>query len=111
MWRWWTNHRGIALVFLLVMAVSACGGEDVLGMGDRQLDRCSLMSAEESEQWLGASLSEPASSEGIDGEPDPVTCLYQNEMASLLIQVYDGEEFFAEEGSPARTGETIEGLG
>jgi hypothetical protein len=85
----------------------------VLGLGDRGLDRCSPISAAEAEQWLGAPLAEPAPTEGIDGGPDPVTCFYEkaDDGASLLVQVYDGAVFFAEEGSAARTGETIDGLG
>ncbi|MGH8913879.1 MAG: hypothetical protein ACRDZM_05100 [Acidimicrobiia bacterium] len=112
------NRHAVTVVTLaFALVVTACGdggGEgDVLGLGDRNLDRCSLLTAAEAEQWLGAPVSEPAPAEGIDGEPDPVTCSYVNEEAvtSILIQVYDGDVFFAEEGSASRTGETIEGLG
>ena len=111
------NRRAAALCATLAIAmmVSACGGgggDDVLGLGDRNLDRCSLISAGEAEQWLGGIVS-VAPSDGIDGEPDPITCLYQkvDAFTSFLIQVYDGEVFFAEEGSASRTGETIDGLG
>ena len=111
------NRRAAALCATLAIAmmVSACGGgggDDVLGLGDRNLDRCSLISAGEAEQWLGGTVS-VAPSDGIDGEPDPITCLYQkvDAFTSFLIQVYDGEVFFAEEGSASRTGETIDGLG
>ena len=116
--RWPMYRRAATLVTLaLAVVVTACGegggAEDVLGLGDRNLDRCSMISAVEAEQWLGAPVSEPAPAEGVDGEPDPVTCLYENEEAVtiILIQVYDGEVFFAEEGSTARTGQTIDGLG
>jgi hypothetical protein len=112
------NRHAVTLATLaFALVVTACGdggGEgDVLGLGDRNLDRCSLLTAAEAEQWLGAPVSEPAPAEGIDGAPDPVTCSYVNEEAvtSILIQVYDGDVFFAEEGSASRTGETIEGLG
>lgn len=111
------NRRATALAAALAVAlvVSACGGgggDDVLGLGDRDLDRCSLVSAGEAEQWLGGAVL-VAPSDGIDGEPDPITCLYQkvDAFTSFLIQVYDGEIFFAEEGSASRTGETIDGLG
>jgi len=110
-----SSKRIITLAVVLVLG--ACGGsggdDDVLGLGDRNLDRCSLITAGEAEQWIGAPISDPAPSEGFDGEPDPVTCFYENPdtLASILVQVYDGEVFFAEEGSGARTGETIEGLG
>jgi hypothetical protein len=71
-----------------------------------------LISAGEAEQWLGGTVS-VAPSDGIDGKPDPITCLYQkvDAFTSILIQVYDGEVFFAEEGSASRTGDTIDGLG
>ena len=111
-------NRLIAVLATLALALiaAACGngdgGEDVLGLGDRDLDRCSLVSAQEAEQWLGGTVS-AAPSDGIDGKPDPVTCLYQVEGSpnSVFVQVYDGEVFFAEPGSAARTGETLEGLG
>jgi hypothetical protein len=101
------------LVVALALLFPACGDDDgdALGVGNRGLDRCSLITSEEAEDWLGPALYEPAPAEGIDGEPDLVTCRYENEKAIMLVQVYDGEEFYAEEGSPARTGETIEGLG
>lgn len=103
-----------ALTVVLAFTVTACGNggdEDALGMGDRGLDRCSLITADEAEQWFGSPVS-AAPSEGFDGEPDLVTCLYEAETgASVLIQVYDGDVFFAEVGSGSRTGETLEGLG
>lgn len=110
--------RLVAVLVTLALALiaAACGngdgGGDVLGLGDRDLDRCSLISAQEAEQWLGGTVS-VAPAEGIDGSPDPVTCSYQVEgsLTSVLVQVYDGEVFFAEPGSAARTGETLEGLG
>jgi hypothetical protein len=104
----------VTLAFALIAA--ACGDGDgvgdVLGLGDRDLDRCSLISAQEAEQWLGGTVS-AAPSEGIDGEPNPVTCSYEVEgsLTSVFVQVYDGEVFFAEPGSAFRTGETLEGLG
>jgi hypothetical protein len=108
------NAGLIALAIALI--ATACGGgdsdEDVLGLGDQDLDRCSLIASQEMEQWLGGTvLSGPA--EGFDGEPDLVTCLYEVEgtSTSVFVQVYDGDVYFAEPGSAARTGETLEGLG
>jgi hypothetical protein len=107
---------GTIVTLTLALLAAACGngdgGGDVLGLGDRGLDRCSLVSAEEAEQWLGGTVS-AAPSDGIDGKPDPVTCSYQVEgsLTSVFVQVYDGEIFFAEPGSASRTGETLEGLG
>ena len=106
----------LLVTLALAMVAAACGdgddGGDVLGLGDQDLDRCSLISAQEAEQWLGGAVS-VAPSEGFDGDPDPVTCLYQVEgsLNSVLVQVYDGEVFFAEPGSASRSGETLEGLG
>lgn len=115
------KRHGVALSLIIVFAlvVAACssgsggGGDDVLGLGDRNLDRCSLISGAEAEQWLGTPVVEPAPSDGIDGEPDLVTCFYENQdnRASFFIQVYDGEVFFAEKGSASRAGETIDDLG
>lgn len=115
------NRSAAALYLILALAliVTTCGDagggggdDDVLGLGDRGLDRCSLISEAEAEQWLGTPVV-AAPADGIDGEPDPVTCFYENEdsRTTFLVQVYDGEVFFAEEGSGARTGETIDGLG
>ncbi len=99
----------------VALMVSACGdggGDDVLGLGDRGLDRCSLVSEEEASAWLGGPVS-AAPSDGFDGKPDPVTCLYEADGSpnTVFVQVYDGEVFFAEVGSAARTGETVAGLG
>ena len=111
-------NRLVAALVTLALGVmaAACGdgdgGGDVLGLGDRDLDRCSLISAQEAEQWLGGTVS-VGPSEGFDGEPDPVTCFYEVEgsLTSVLVQVYDGEVFYAEVGSASRSGETLEGLG
>lgn len=102
----------VGVVLLVALALAACGGgnDDVLGLGDRGLDRCSLITAEEAEGWLGALVEDPAPSDGFDGEPDPITCSYRGSDARVLLQIRDGEPFFAEEGSSAR-GETFEGLG
>ena len=104
------------LVFLLAAIVAACGGASngstQLGFGDRGLDRCSLISADEAAQWLDSSVS-AGPSEGFDGEPDLVTCSYEAEenRNAVLVQIYDGASFFAEPGSSARDGETLDGLG
>ncbi|MGB7861735.1 MAG: hypothetical protein WBM90_14670 [Acidimicrobiia bacterium] len=96
------------VVVLLVLA--ACGGDDAGSGGgggdERELDRCSLVSAQEAEEWIGVGTAQP--SEGIDGEPDLVTCLYANEAEDMiiLVQVYDGEVYFAEKGSGSRVGGT-----
>jgi hypothetical protein len=84
-------HRRAATLVTLALAVvvTACGegggAEDVLGWGDRNLDRCSLISAVEAEQWLGAPVSEPAPADGIDGGPDPITGLYDREARSSIV--------------------------
>lgn len=101
------------LIVVVALILTACGdgaGDEVLGEGDRGLDRCSLVTTAEAEQWLGSAVL-AAPSEGFDGKPDPVTCLYEGSNATVLVQVYDGAVYYAEEGSPVRTGETLEGLG
>lgn len=98
---------------LLLATVAGCGGSNDAtssGNGDRELDRCSLITADEAGQWIGAPVT-AAPAEGIDGNPDPVTCLYEGSTAKVLVQVYDGEVYFAEPGSPSRVGEDVEGLG
>ena len=81
----------VLVTLALALIVAACGsgndGGDVLGLGDRDLDRCSLISAQEAEQWLGGTVS-AAPSDGIDGKPDPVTCLYEVEGSfnSVFVQ-------------------------
>lgn len=109
------STRIVALLLALGMVIAACGDggdEDVLGLGDRDLDRCSLVSEAEAEAWLGSGVT-AAPSEGFDGEPDLVTCLYEvaDTFNSVLVQVYDGEVFYAEPGSAARTGDDLAGLG
>lgn len=111
-----SRAAGLVVSLVAALVLGACsddgggGGEDVLGLGDRGLDRCSLITPEEAESWLGPLQEVPAPSEGFDGEPDPVTCSYAGSATRVLVQVYDGEVFFAEEGSASR-GETLEGLG
>ena len=77
------RRTGVSYVTMAIaLIVTACAGElegtngddDVLGLGDRGLDRCSLISETEAEGWLGGPVV-AAPSEGSDGVPDPVTCL------------------------------------
>lgn len=105
MTRWWT----LALVALLFGGGCGGGGE-TLGAEGRELDRCSLVTVEEAEDWLGAPV-EAAPSEGVDGEPDPVTCFFRGATGSVLLQVRDGAVFFAEPGSPARLPQDVTDLG
>lgn len=108
--------NAMLVILTIALITTACGNGDsdnnVLGLGDQDLDRCSLITNEEAGQWLGGTVS-AGPSEGFDGDPDPVTCLYEADGSSntVFVQVYDGEVFFAEPGSAARTGETLEGLG
>jgi hypothetical protein len=108
--------NAVFAILAFALIATACGGgdseDDVLGLGDQDLDRCSVMTAEEAEQWLGGTVS-AAPSEGFDGKPDLVTCFYEVDgtFNSVLVQVYDGGVYFAETGSAARTGETLQGLG
>lgn len=99
-------------VVLLALVVVGCGGanDGTLGIGDTDLDRCSLVTTDEAEQWVGAPVT-AAPSEGIDGNPDPVTCMYEGSSAKVLAQVYEGEEYFAQPGSASRIGEDVAGLG
>ena len=115
------RRTGVSYVTMAIaLIITACAGElegtngddDVLGLGDRGLDRCFLISETEAEGWLGGPVV-AAPSEGSDGVPDPVTCLYTSE-ASPCCHPRSGLRrgvFFAEEGSAARVGETIDGLG
>lgn len=107
------------LLCLLAVVVAACGGGDGDtgdgggggdGGGDRDFDRCSLMTAEEAARWLGDPVDEVGPSEGPGSEE---TCLYESTTNEkiVLIQVYDGEVYFAEEGSAVRGPNTITGLG
>jgi hypothetical protein len=107
--------RRIAFLWLVAFVVAACGDgneEGALGVGDRGLDRCSLLTVEEVERWIGPLESEPAPSDSL-GEPDLVTCYYKaaDSPNSILVQAYDGEVFFAERGSQSRTGPDVSGLG
>ncbi len=106
--------RSLALfgAVLLLVSTAGCGGgsDDTSSNGDRALDRCSLVTPDEAAQWIGAPVT-AAPAEGIDGNPDPVTCMYEGSSAMVLVQVYDGEIYFAEPGSPSRVGEDVEGLG
>jgi hypothetical protein len=69
-----------------------------------------LVSPDEAAQWIGGPVT-AAPAEGIDGNPDPVTCMYEGSSAKVLVQVYDGEVYFAEPGSASRVGVDVEGLG
>lgn len=97
---------------MLLLTLASCGDDDsdVLGIGDTDLDRCSLITTDEAEQWIGVPVT-AGPAEGFDGNPDPVTCLYEGGAATVLVQVYEGEEFFAERGSASRIGEDVDGLG
>lgn len=98
-------------VVLLLSAVAGCGGGDeTLGIGGTDLDRCSLISVDEAGQWIGDPVT-AAPAEGIDGKPDLVTCLYGGSSARVLVQVYEGEEYFAGPDSSARVGQDVDGLG
>ncbi|MFZ0624949.1 MAG: hypothetical protein WAN34_00465 [Acidimicrobiia bacterium] len=108
------RHRVWPFAILVVaLAVTSCGGGNGDASGDRSLDRCSLITPTEAEQWIGGAVAEPTPAEGIDGKPDPVTCEYRSDEARvhILVQVYDGEIYFAEPGSASRVGETIDDLG
>lgn len=101
--------RLLSASVLLILVLVACGGNGGEADG-RELDRCSLMTAEEAARWLGEPVV-AAPSEGFDGEVNPVTCLYEGANATVLLQVRDGSVFFAEPGSESRTGEDVDGLG
>ncbi len=110
------RHFWLLAIVITASVLPSCGGggdKDVLGLGDRELDRCSLITASEAEQWIGGSVADPTPIEGFDGKPDPVTCEYGSGETgtNVLIQVYDGDIYFAEPGSASRTGETLDGLG
>lgn len=102
----------LLLCLALALASVACGGDggETLGADGRELDRCSLMTTEEAAQWLGDPVT-AAPSEGLDGDPSPVTCLYEGTNATVLLQVRDGAVYFSEPGSDSRTGEDVEGIG
>ena len=91
--------------------LGACGGDEGSSVAEgRELDRCSLVTVEEAEDWLGAPV-EAAPSEDLDGSPDLVTCFYQGATGSILLQVRDGAVYFAEPGSPARLEQDVTDLG
>ena len=104
-------RRKLAISFVAMLVLAGCGSGDdeVLGLGDRPLDRCSVITVDEAEKWLGAPVT-AAPSEAA-GEPNPVTCLYSGSNATVLVQIYDGAVYFAEPGSQARTGDDVTGLG
>lgn len=99
------------LVLVGSSMVAACGGgDDSAGMEGRELDRCSLVTVEEAEDWLGPPV-EAAPSENLDGSSDLVTCYYQGATGSILLQVRDGAVYFAEPGSQARLPQDVPNLG
>lgn len=103
------------LTAVLALALTACGSGDGGGDGEtlgegRPLDRCSLITIDEAAEWLGSPVT-AAPSEGLDGQPSPVTCLYEGANATVLVQVRDGDIFHSEPGSPSRIGDDIPGLG
>lgn len=102
-------RRLVPVAAIIAVLFGACGGDDTLGVG-RELDRCSVVSADEAAQWIGAPV-QAAPSDDVDGEPSPVTCLYEGANAVVLVQIRDGEVFFAEKGSASRIGEDVDGLG
>ena len=109
--------RRVVLIVVLGLLAVACGGggepgeETSNGGGDRDFDRCSLVSGEEAEQWLGTPVDYVGPADLPVGAED--TCSYEssaNQMR-ILLQVSDGEQYFAFEGSGARGPVTLEGLG
>jgi hypothetical protein len=103
--------RHIVVPLVLLTAFAGCGDDgNTLGVGDTDLDRCSLITTDEAAQWIGAPVA-AAPATGIDDSPDPVTCLYEGADAKVLVQVYEGEEYFAGPGSASRVGEDVDGLG
>jgi hypothetical protein len=96
---------------LILLGLAACGGGDG-GDGARDLAACDVMTAAEAEQWLGSPVEEPTQLE-LPGGPDEATCNYENLETGqkILVQVNDGRRYFAEEGSGARGGPTVDGLG
>lgn len=105
-------RRLVILSLAATLAFVACGDGDSgsLGGDGRELDRCSLITTEEAAEWLGEPVT-AAPTEDFDGNPDPVTCLYEGAEATVLLQVRDGAVYFAEPGSDSRTGEDVEGIG
>lgn len=63
--------------------------------GDRTVDVCSLVSTSEAEAWLGAGVVSDLAA-GPTG-PDPQGCTFTSADANaqILLQVYDGEKYFA----------------
>lgn len=115
--------RRVLLAVLLVLAVPACGGGSgtdqgsdsgggsIQGDGEREFDRCTLITAEEAEQWLGSPVDHVGPADlPVDAD---ATCNYQSTANEkiILFQVNDGERYFASEGSGARGPDTITGIG
>jgi hypothetical protein len=105
------------LILVLMLLIAACGGADVADNddgggsgGDRDFDRCSIMSAEEAAQWLGSPVVVGPSDVPVGAEN---TCRYRNDAAEMqvLIQIYDGEKYWAFPGSATRGPTDIADLG
>lgn len=112
------------LLLVIVLVLAACGGSGDDGAGDTagsdngggassdaDFDRCSLMSAEEAAQWIGSPVDLVGPSDVPVGADE--TCVYASSPneTRILLQIRDGAQFFAEEGSGARGPDTIEGIG
>lgn len=114
--------RKSILLFVLALVVAACGGDSGNGGadggdggdggdGDRSVAACDLLSADEAAQWLGGSPVDAGPSDAPGSQDE--TCSYRNDEAAMqiLLQVRDGEQYFAGPDSGARGPDDVDGIG
>jgi predicted small secreted protein len=104
-----TRHLTTTLLLMAALLLASCGSDNAEG-GGRDIEICSLITTVEAEAWLSGPVEPPAPNDGAGSE---VTCVYESTGAQtrILLQVYDGAEFYGGDDSELHPDATPVDLG